>query len=351
MKITDIRYYPEDMPLKVPFVTSKRRLDVVRDYVLELYTDTGLVGRGACSPTPVITGDTEGSICYAFENTFRDKFIGMDVDEGIFPALEACLVHNTSPKAALDIALYDLLAKEKGQSIYEYLGGKECFELKTDVTVSLDNAEAMAAQAQKAVKDGFSVLKIKLGTTKTDDVFRIKTLSAVLDKNVSVRFDANQAWSPEDAVEICEYAMESGLNIDFIEQPVEYHDIKGLAYVKNNTKAKILADECVFSPYDAKTVLENNAADIVNIKLMKCGGIYQALKINALAKQFGAECMIGCMMEGPYSVAAAAMFAAANGITRCDLDAPILCKELDNRTDVAFEGERIFMDRRNLTST
>ena len=345
MKITDVKIYPEDMPLKVPFITAKRRLDVIRDYVVEIQTDSGITGYGACAPTPVITGDTVGSIIYAVEEYIKPRLVGMEVTKELLPFVRDCMEHNTSPKAAIDIALYDILSKESGKTIYEYMGGKGDFCLKTDITISLGTPEIMVKDTLNALDDGFDILKIKLGTVPREDMERIDALSQVLGskagKNIPVRLDANQAWDAKDAVKICEFAMKSGMNIELVEQPVHYRDIDGLEYVTKNTDAPILADESAFSYYDVCEILKRGAADMINIKLMKCGGLYEAERIHKISSEYGAECMLGCMMEGPWSVAAAAQLAAAKGITKIDLDAPILVKDLINNTPVDFIDSKI----------
>jgi o-succinylbenzoate synthase len=341
MKITDVKIYPEDMPLKVPFVTSKRRLDVIRDYIVEIHTDSGICGFGACAPTPVITGDTVGSIIYAVEEYMKPRLVGLEVTKELLPFVRDCMMYNSSPKAAVDIALYDLLSKSEGKTIYEYMGGKGEFCVKTDITISLGDVKTMVKDTECALEDGYDILKVKLGTTPAEDKERIAAIASVVGKEIPIRLDANQAWEAKDSVEICDFAMKSGMNIELVEQPVHYRDIDGLEYVTKNTSLPILADESAFSYYDVCEILKRGAADMINIKLMKCGGLYEAERIHAISSEYGVECMIGSMMEGPWSVAAAAQFAAAKGITKADLDAPILVKELINNTPVDFSGKFI----------
>ena len=121
---------------------------------------------------------------------------------------------------------------------------------------------------------------------------------------------------------------ERGLDLEFVEQPVKAHDFDGLKYVTERSYVPVLADESVFSPQDALTIMQMGAADLVNIKLMKCGGLYNALKIASAAEVYGVECMIGCMLEAKISVNAAVHLACAKQIiTRVDLDGPVLCSE------------------------
>ena len=124
-------------------------------------------------------------------------------------------------------------------------------------------------------------------------------------------------------------AMEdAGLGIELVEQPVSYHDFKGMQYVTAQVETPILADESVFSYEDAVRLMEEKGADLINIKLMKTGGIHEAVRICVAADQFGVKCMIGCMLEAKISVNAAVELACAKKIiTRIDLDGPVLCSE------------------------
>ncbi len=346
MKITDIQLFEENIPLKQPFITAKRRIDVIKDYVLKISTDEGVCGYGACAPTPVITGDTVGSIKCAVEDFFRPLLVGQTVSPELLPLVQGVLFHNSTPKAACDIAIYDLLAKEAGVPLFVYLGGKnedKC--VKTDATVSLASPEDMVKEAKDHMAAGFSVLKVKLGGSRKDDVERLEKLKTVLCGETVLRLDANQGWSVEDAVYVSEAAEQMGLNIELIEQPVHYTDLEGMAEVTRRCPFRILADESVFAPSDAARLIRMGACDMINIKLMKCGGIYEGLKIQSLAAEHGIECMLGCMMEGGVSVTAAAHFGAAVGITCYDLDPPYLVHRMPGEGSTVFEGENIILSK------
>ena len=133
--------------------------------------------------------------------------------------------------------------------------------------------------------------------------------------------------------------------MDLVEQPTNAHDFEGLKYVTSQVHTPILADESVFSMEDAVHLIQERAADLINIKLMKTGGIYQALKICGIAENYGVECMIGCMLESKIAVSAAAHLAAGKGIiTRADLDGPSLCREDPYTGGPVYEGNWILMN-------
>ena len=125
-----------------------------------------------------------------------------------------------------------------------------------------------------------------------------------------IRVDANQGWTPKQAVRIISMLEDANLDAELVEQPVKASDLEGMRYVTQRVYTPILADESVFTPADAIRILESGAADLVNIKLMKTGGLYNAMSIASIARALDAECMMGCMLEGNVAVTAAAHFPA-----------------------------------------
>jgi o-succinylbenzoate synthase len=329
MKITDIQIGHISVPLKRPFKTALRTVYSVEDVIVKVTTDTGNVGYGEAPPTGVITGDTTGSIIGAIEDHIKKHIIGLDIEniEEIMLKLDKSIVKNTSAKAAVDIAVYDLYGQLYNASLYKLLGGYKK-EIITDITISVNSPEQMAEDSIDAVSLGYKTLKIKVGKDAAVDIERMKAIRKAVGFDVDLRIDANQGWKPKEAVYALRKMEDAGLNIEFVEQPVEAHDLEGLKFVTDNISIPVLADESVFSPMDAMKIIQMRAADFVNIKLMKTGGIHNALKICSMAEVYGVECMIGCMLESKVSVTAAVHLAAAKSIiTKVDLDGPVLCSE------------------------
>ncbi|MDT3843135.1 MAG: dipeptide epimerase [Bacillota bacterium] len=329
MKITGVRLGKISVPLRVPFKTALRSVNSVEDVIVEISTDTGEKGYGEAPPTGVITGDTTGAILGALRDHIIPTLMGRDVDdlENLMIDLNRCVVKNSSAKAAADMALWDLYGKLYRIPVYKMLGGSRK-KLVTDITISVNPPEVMAEDARNAVGRGYDTLKMKVGIDPALDVTRLTAVREAVGPDVKIRIDANQAWNARQAVRILDQMQNKGLDIELCEQPVPAHDLDGLRYVTERSIVPVLADESVFSPEDALTILQTHAADLINIKLMKCGGIYNALKIAAAAELYGAECMIGCMLEAKVSVNAAVHLGCAKGvITRVDLDGPVLCTE------------------------
>lgn len=329
MKIKKIQMGLIKIPLVTPFKTALRTVENVEDLVVCVETDTGEKGYGEAPPTAVITGDTLGSIETAIREFIAPALVGMEIDEidGIMKKLQTCILHNTSAKAAVDMAIYDLYAKSLGKPLYKVLGGARK-EIETDLTISVNPISQMVRDSLQAVERGFSILKIKVGKEGEKDVERIREIRQAVGSDIKIRVDANQGWTPKQAVSIIQRMEDLGLGVDLVEQPVKGTDFTGMQFVTSHTATTILADESVFSPLDAIRLFEYQAADMVNIKLMKTGGLYEAMKICQIAETYGKECMIGCMLESKIAVSAAAHLAAAkNVITAVDLDGPSLCSE------------------------
>lgn len=329
MKITDVRIGKISVPLRVPFKTALRSVSSVEDIIVEIHTDTGHVGYGEAPPTGAITGDTTGAIIGALKDHIIKTIVGRDVDdfENLLQALNKCIVKNTSAKAAVDMALYDLYGQLYNIPVHRMLGGSRR-KITTDITISVNDPEEMARDTINAIQRGYDTLKIKVGVNPDLDIARLKAVREAAGPKPLIRIDANQAWTPKQAVKLLNQMQEIGLDIEFVEQPVPGHDFDGLKFVTERSYVPVMADESVFSTEDAVKIMQMGAADLVNIKLMKCGGLYNALKIASAAEVYGVECMIGCMLEAKVSVNAAVHLACAkNIITKVDLDGPVLCSE------------------------
>ena len=292
MKITEVRLGKISVPLRVPFKTALRSVDSVEDVVVEIHTDTGHTGYGEAPPTGAITGDTTGAIIGAIQDHIAKSIIGMDVDdfEDVLQKVQKCVVKNSSAKAAVDIALWDLYGQLYKIPVYKLMGGARK-NIVTDITISVNDPETMAADAINAIQRGYDCLKIKVGVNPKLDIDRLAAVRKAVGDDVCIRIDANTAWEPKEAVRILNGMQEKGLQIELVEQPVKAHDLEGLKYVTENSYVPVLADESVFSPEDAVKIMQMRAADLVNIKLMKCGGLYNALKIVSAAEVYGVECL------------------------------------------------------------
>lgn len=346
LKIAKIEIGEIYVPLVTPFKTALRTVEHVNDIVVKITADTGEVGFGEAPPTAVITGDTKGSIVCAIRDFIAPAITGMEIEniDGIMERLNACIQKNTSAKACVDMAVYDLYGKRFHAPLYQLLGGYRK-EFETDLTISVNPIAEMVRDSLSAVKRGYRILKIKVGKEGIKDIERISAIREAVGQDVKIRVDANQGWTAKEAIRIISIMEDKGLDIDLCEQPVNAHDLDGMRTVTNAVYTPILADESVFSAEDAVEIIRTRAADLINIKLMKTGGIYNALKICSIAETYRVECMIGCMLESKLAVSAAAHLAAAKKIiTRADLDGPSLCKTDPFKGGPGYLENRIVMN-------
>ena len=350
MKLKEIAIGYIEIPLVTPFKTALRTVNSVNDLIVKVTAEDGTEGYGEAPPTAVITGDTKESIEAAIRYYIAPSITGMELDDlpSIMAKMEKCLAKNTTAKAAVDIALYDLYAKLQKKPLFRLLGEKDPSavktELETDITISVNDTDEMVRDSVKAVGEGFHILKVKVGKGGEKDVERIREIRKAVGKEVVIRVDANQGWTREEAVSTITAMEDAGLGIELVEQPVSYHDFKGMQYVTAHVQTPILADESVFSYEDGVRVMEEHGADLVNIKLMKTGGIHEAVKICDAADRFGIKCMIGCMLESKVSVSAGVHLAAARScVTMADLDGPSLCKVDPYEGGPVYPGPKILL--------
>jgi len=328
MKITDIRFGLLRVPLKTPFKTALRTVEAVEDIVVMVNTDSGHVGYGEAPATAVITGDTHGSIIEAIRHYISPRLIGANVADlnHNTQLVQGAMEKNSSAKAAVEIALYDLWGQLYNAPLYRLLGGGDPV-ITTDITISVDTIDKMVADSIDAVKRGFDSLKIKVGKDIGVDIERVKAVYAAVEGRALLRLDANQGWTAKQAVYALQNLEEAGVHLELVEQPVKAQDLDGMKYVTERVHTPIMADESVFGPTEVVELIRMRAADIINIKLMKTGGLSNAVRIADIAAMYEVECMIGCMLETSISVAAAVHLAVAksNVITKVDLDGPSLC--------------------------
>jgi len=344
MIITGFRLGRLRAPLITPFRTALREVDAVDDVLLAIHTDTGHVGYGSAPATAVITGDTHASIIEAVQHHLMPRLIGQPI--GALTALgrsvQSAIVHNTNAKAAVDIALFDLFAQSAGLPLCQALGSLPG-TLDTNLTISLNSPQAMVADCVQAIERGFTSLKIKLGRDATADLERVRRIHDGVAGRATLRLDANQAWTPRETVHLLTQLEHGGIHPDLIEQPVPAHDLAGMRFVRDHVATPVMADESVFDVPQLLRAFDAGAMDIVNIKLMKAGGIAGALWMADLCAAHRMPAQIGCMLESAISVTAAAHVALARKhvITRIDLDAVALCPDPGVVLGTRFTDHRI----------
>ncbi|GAA0786391.1 mandelate racemase/muconate lactonizing enzyme family protein [Hathewaya limosa] len=323
MRIKDIEVGKIRLPLNTEYSLGVERAKNPKEIVIKVITDTGEIGIGSAAATPNITGDIEASIIGAI-HFIKPYILDMNIDcrDEIMHVINKNLVHNNSAKAAIDMAIYDLFCKKYGIPLYKLLGGYG-YSIGTDITINYGTVEEMVTKSVEASMGGCDCLKIKIGYTDdvAGDLERVFAIKKAVKRDTRIRIDGNQGWGPKEAVKIIRRIENMGLDIEFVEQPVKAWDFEGLKYVTDHVDTDILADESVMGPPQAFKIINARGADLIGIKLMKCGGIHNAMKIYSMAETMGIKCMMGCMIESRIGITAAASFAVARGnMIKSDLD-------------------------------
>jgi len=325
MRITKIEIAELNIGLKKPFITALRRVDEVNDIIIKIHTNESYVGYGEACAVTAITGTTNKDILKDLHEKVLPLFINKEFHlESILIelySLDIC----TETKACVDIALYDIESKRHTLSLHKYLGAQTS-SLQTDITISVNTPEIMKEETQKALDLGFKFLKLKLDASTKENIQRLKAINSITPSHVRFRLDPNQALTLETCLSILSHIKLD--NIECIEQPFCADDLISMKTLKNKNIIPVLADESLFNTQDAQLLLQDDAIDLLNIKLMKCGGIFEALKISSLAQSYHKSCMIGSMLEGPISLLAAAHFGVSqDNVIMADLDSPLYLEE------------------------
>lgn len=320
MKIASIEIYKINIPYKKPLKVAIGSMSGAENILIKIITDTGLYGWGEGSSAAYITGDTQQSN-YATAPLLARLIKGKDplaVNQRM-AEIRAFTMGEPSLRSAFDMALYDIAAKHAGMPLYQFLGG-ERRELRTDLTIGLqDTVEQTVAAAKSILADNFDAIKLKVGRAGLEDVAHVAAVRELAGPDIAIKMDSNQGWDFPTAVANIN-AMRS-LNLQYSEQPLAHWDYENLARLRGKVDLPICADESVFDDKDALKLIKLGAADYLNIKLGKAGGISTGLQINAIAEAAGCRCMIGCFGESRLALSAAAHLAMARpNICFLDLD-------------------------------
>ncbi|UCG67367.1 MAG: dipeptide epimerase [Deltaproteobacteria bacterium] len=345
MKIKDIEIHPISIPLREPFIISLGTTTSANNVIICIKTDGDLVGYGEAAPSSYVTGDIQESIISGL-NFIKPILIGRDPFDisRIEEDIEGTLKGNYAMKAAIDMALLDLIGNTTKTPIYN-LFGRYRTEFRTDCTIGVKDPKDMAEDAVRIVEQGFDTIKVKVGTDLAEDIERIKEIREAVGHEISIRADANQGWEPKDAVRAIKNL--ERYEIELIEQPVPWWDIRGLKWVRTHVDIPVMADESVHSPQDALKLIEQDAVDMFNIKLMKCGGIRNGIKIAHIAESAGMECMVGCRIESRVAITAAShLVASTKNITKVDLDSSLSLLEDPVQGGIEIDRGRIALPNR-----
>ena len=321
MRIDAVSSWLEPVPLRRPYEIASMRISHVDLLFLRVTTDEGVEGVGSASPAEEVTGESTAD-CSAALGAARLAWLNGRDPRQLAPLLrELERSHRATPaaRAAVDMALHDLVARLRGVPLVDLLG--RCHDsLPTSVTIGISSVEETLAEAAELLGRGFRCLKLKVGRSFDEDVARLHMLRERVGPEVAIRIDANQGCTPAEACRFGDIARRLGLEL--VEQLLPADALAEMRALPESLRRILVADESLQDEDDARALVKDPAAcGIFNVKLMKCGGIHPARAIAEIAHAAGVELMWGCNDESTVSIAAALHAAYSSPNTRyLDLD-------------------------------
>lgn len=345
MKIKKIEVFGLKLDLQKPFIVSYDSYDDMPVILTRMETEDGFVGWGEAVPDQHVTGETWDS---TFE-IIRHELTPLVINE---PPFNVNRIHQKmneqmhgvpAAKAAIDLALYDLMGKITHQPVYRLIGGQAHENLDIPNVISILAPEEMAAEAKEIAEKGLHHVKIKVGTDPETDIERIRSVRSVLPEHIKLRVDANQGWTANEAIYIIEQTRDC--KVEWYEQPTKAGDHEAMAEVRHATHANIMADESIHQAADLINLAKLRGADYINIKLMKTGGIYPALQLANLAAALGLPCQVGSMVESAVATMAGAHLSFSQHIIHSnEMVGPVMFKEDVAQTEYR-DGKIMVPDR------
>jgi len=344
MKIVGLESFPIEIPWQEPFKIATALYTTQPYVIVKLYTDADVIGYGEACPCYEFTGETIGTVMSTLKERIFPAISGEDPFnvEAITSKMDEATVGNPSAKAAIDMAVYDVIGKVLNQPLCRVLGG--CIRDKAVYTggASIITIEKTVEQCLKDRAKGIPELKIKVGEDPAKDAEKIRRVREAVGADMQIRIDANQGWkTPAKAIRAIK--LMERYDLQLVEQPILAWNLKGHSRIRQMVDVPIMLDESVHTSKDAVKAIEMEACDIINIKLMKSGGIYEAMKINAVAEAAGVECFLGGMGETTIgSSAGLHLLASRINIKYGDVNIP--SEEGGLQEDVASGIEEIKVD-------
>ena len=332
MKINTLHGQVRHLKLKEPYSIAYESVESCESVFIRLQTDGGMTGFGYAAPDLEVTGETAEEVYQAFTSIIEPLLKGCDVFRyaWIMESLKESLPRHPSARAMVDMALYDLVAQKAGVPLFQLLGGYRK-KIATSITIGILPLQMTLDHAEDYIKKGFKILKIKGGRQVEDDIEKIIRIRELGGKDICIRFDANQGYSLDDSIRFMKET--AAADVELLEQPTHREDLELLKKVTQRASIPVMADESLLSLSDVFELSKHNSSDLINIKLMKTGGIMEALHINSVARAAGIRAMVGCMDESALGIAAALHFTLSRpNVEYADLDGHL------DVVDDPFEG-------------
>ncbi len=329
MKIASIVGHPVRVPIpRVPYATdgagskhhwwgrrsrvTPKRPEPILEYVLvRVEADNGAVGWGEAQVDIGFFGSTLEDVLASVNDYLGPQLVGFDPFDRAHLMARIDFRGHSCARAGIDIALHDLVSRALETPLSTLLGGRHREQVEVSLEVAGGSASAMAAECVRLVELGVREFKAKIGGHPDEDADRLSAIRDAVGPDVRLRADANQGYDPKEAIRFCRLVERDDLRVGLLEQPVVAHDLEGMALVRASVETPICADEACYGPSDAMRIVRAGAADVLNVKIGKVGGLLQAAKIAAVAEAAGLRCVLGTAFGTGLEIAAKLHLASA----------------------------------------
>jgi L-alanine-DL-glutamate epimerase-like enolase superfamily enzyme len=320
MKISRLEAWPVTMPMAEPYTLTYQAYESAHNVFVRLVTDRRIVGHSCVAPDEFVTAETPGSVLERLQEVVEPAVRGADplAREEIVEELRPQLHDEPAALAALDVALWDILAQKCGLPLWQLLGGRRS-QIATSVTIGILSEEETVDRARHWVRQGFRILKMKAGHDVGVDVARVHQIRQAVGPEVELCVDANQAFTVEQAVWFV--GETSNARLAYLEQPTPQGEPALLGEIRRQCDVPVMADESLITLDDAMAIARRELVESINVKISRVGGISEALRILSVARAAGIEAMVGCMDESALGIAAGLHLALGRSeVGRADLD-------------------------------
>lgn len=311
MKIVTAEAIPFRIPLKHPFSIASGTLTHSNHVIVRMTDDNGRVGWGETTTFHSVYGYDQKSLYYVLKDHLIPAVIGMDPSDlaTLHQRMDLAIPFNLMAKCGIDLAAYDLSAQAANLPLSGIIGNQWTNRIPTIAAIGITSLEETVAQAKSYVERGFRVLKAKIGLDADEDLKRLRVIRKAVGEEVLLRVDANQGYDLATAIRLLDPLDE--LNLEWIEQPLPYWDLDGLRTLTAKSRTPIAVDESIYTIHDAAQIISSTIANVINIKVVKCGGIYRSQQIARYCEEQNVRCFLGgCLETSPGTIAQCHFFAS-----------------------------------------
>jgi L-alanine-DL-glutamate epimerase-like enolase superfamily enzyme len=339
--ITKVELWPVDIPITDPFVIATGSRVVAQNVFVRITLQSGAQGYGEMAPFPEVGGEDQAT-CLSVATRLGKALLGQSAAQyrRLADLLQDLAPLHSAARCGLEMAALDAFCRAAGIPLWALWGGADVRARETDITIPIADLDRTVALARGWHAKGFRLFKMKVGKDVDGDVRRLEAVHRELP-DIAFIGDANQGFNREECIAFVNGVKRFGGRLVLLEQPVARDDLDGLLALRHLTGIPVAADESVRSLDDARTVLEKQAADYINIKIMKTG-VIQALDIAAFARGAGLRLMIGGMVETRIAMGSSfGIVLGLGGFDVLDLDTPLLLADDPIKGGYAYSGPRL----------